>query len=106
MIEKIEIFNTYNIYLNKKMTEVSETDIQTYGNFGLHWPPTDEDFMNVMKSAIKKNKDWDSVLIFVKNMPDLLQYNPVAFGHCERFQQTFKIEDNDKQYTVILAEID
>ena len=88
------------------MTEASQSDSQTYGKLGLHWPPTDDDFMNVLKSAINKNQDWDSLLIFVKSKPDLLQYNPFAFGHCERFQQTFKIEDNDKKYTVILAEID
>jgi len=83
-----------------------ETESQTYGNMKLSWPPTDNDFMNVMNSAIEKRQNWDQVLIFVKNLPDLLQYDPVVIGSSSNYQQTFSLSDGDKKYTVILSEID
>ena len=46
----------------------------TYGNFKLHWPPTDDDFVKVAKYAIDKNKE-----------------NPFAY---EMFGSLFFIDNN------------
>ena len=80
-------------------------DKTTYGNMELHWPPTENDFMKVMESALHKNTNWENVLIFVKNYPDIMQFDPVTYGHSEVKSMSFKTEDG-KKYNVILSEID
>ena len=62
--------------------------------------------MKVVQSALHQNKsEWDNVLVFVKNYPDIMQFDPKVYGHSDIKSMTFKIE-NGKKYNVFLSEID
>ena len=74
----------------------------------INWPPTDIDFLQVARTARRKNPKFTNVLMYLDNQ-EILIYDPVHFSpapqHIKSFSTTDK-NNNTTQFNVILSQYD
>jgi hypothetical protein len=73
----------------------------------ISWPPTDEDFIRVARSAAHTHNNFKNVLIYADN-PTIMIFDPVHIGPEQRFQKMFSVTSDKvtSHFNVILSEID
>ena len=76
--------------LNKKLDE--DNINKTYGAFNLHWPPIDDDYNKIFKEANNKNYTWKEILVYVKNNPEMLIFDPI--NKSKEYSKIFRINDD------------
>ena len=71
-----------------------------------NWPPTMEQFKNIALSALDKSKEKNfKVLVYWKNDPNLMIFNPIHYANTKYVSKGFKTKDG-RLVEVHIGEID
>lgn len=84
------------MYINKALSHFQN----------MNWPPTEDDFKSIAASAVRDGPEsFHTVLVYADN-PGIIIFDPVSIGPAACMRRYITVPDTNKQFVVIISEID
>ncbi len=95
--------------LELELEKTNDPEIDTTTTEPPLWPPTDQGFLRIAKSAAShlEEKKFTSVLVYADN-PSIMIFDPVHINGAPREMRGFSVQlpTGKHEFTVIISEID